>query len=70
MVASGLGTWVRMHDVWVIWEGHGIIGMLLTGHMVRVCHVRTWLGGNILAQGLTGLIEYLYHQSIPSFLEA
>jgi hypothetical protein len=25
---------------------------------------------DILAQGLIGLIEYLYHQGIPSFLEA
>jgi hypothetical protein len=25
---------------------------------------------DILAQGLIGLIEYSYHQSIPSFLEA
>jgi hypothetical protein len=25
---------------------------------------------NILTQGLIGLIEYSYHQGIPSFLEA
>jgi hypothetical protein len=27
-------------------------------------------GGGLLAQGLIGLIEYSYHQGIPSFLEA
>jgi hypothetical protein len=25
---------------------------------------------DILAKGLIGLIEYLYHQGVPSFLEA
>jgi hypothetical protein len=25
---------------------------------------------DILTQGLIGLIEYLYHQDVPSFLEA
>jgi hypothetical protein len=28
------------------------------------------LGGDILTQGLIGLIEYSYHQGIPFFLEA
>jgi hypothetical protein len=27
MVAYGSGTWVRMHDVWVLWEGHGMVCM-------------------------------------------
>jgi hypothetical protein len=33
---------------------------------------RDWIQANcnILAQGLIGLIEYSYHQGIPSFLEA
>jgi hypothetical protein len=26
-VAYGSGTWVRMHDVWVLWEGHGMVCM-------------------------------------------
>jgi hypothetical protein len=29
-----------------------------------------YLQCDILTQGLIGLIEYLYHQGIPSFLEA
>jgi hypothetical protein len=31
MGAYGSGTWVRTHDVWVLWEGHGMVRMLLTG---------------------------------------
>jgi hypothetical protein len=98
----GTGTWVRTHNAWVLWEGHGMVRMLLTGCTVRVCqylmydthmpalNVRTWPRGNvpglgltdegvsilggvdcgILTQSLIGLIEYSYHQGIPSFLEA
>jgi hypothetical protein len=32
-----------MHDVWVLWEGHGMVRMLLTGRMVRVCQY--WTSG-------------------------
>jgi hypothetical protein len=31
-VAYGPGTRVHMHDAWVLWEGHGMVRMLLTGH--------------------------------------
>jgi hypothetical protein len=31
MVAYGSGTWVHMHDAWVLWEGHNMIRMLLYG---------------------------------------
>jgi hypothetical protein len=31
------GTWVRMRDVWVLWERHDMVYMLLTVHTVRVC---------------------------------
>jgi hypothetical protein len=36
-VAYGSGMWVRMHDVWVLREGYGMVRMLLTEHMVYVC---------------------------------
>jgi hypothetical protein len=36
-VVYGSGKWVCTHDVWVLWEGHGMVRMLLTGCMVRVC---------------------------------
>jgi hypothetical protein len=36
------GTWVHMHDTWILWEGHGMIRMLLTGHMVHVCQYWTY----------------------------
>jgi hypothetical protein len=36
-VAYGSGTWVCTHDVWVLWEGHGMIRMLLTGRTIRIC---------------------------------
>jgi hypothetical protein len=82
-VAYGPGTWVRMHDTWVLWEGYVMACM-------PVLDVRTWPRGDvpglgltdedvgllrgvdcdILTQGLIGLIEYSYHHSIPSFLEA
>jgi hypothetical protein len=31
MVAYGSGTWVRMHGMWSLWEGHSMVRMLLTG---------------------------------------
>jgi hypothetical protein len=82
--------WVSTYDAWVLWEGHGMVRMLLTGRTVcSTGHTnvgkrgRSWLGVDrrgrrsskevdcdILAQGLIGLIEYSYHQGIPSFLKA
>jgi hypothetical protein len=53
MVAYGSGTWVRMHDAWVLREGHNMVRMLLTGRTVRICQYwtygrgqggRSWLG--------------------------
>jgi hypothetical protein len=38
----GLGTWVRTHDAWVFWEGHGMVRMLLTVCMVCVCQYWTY----------------------------
>jgi hypothetical protein len=35
--AYGSGTWVRMHDTWVLWEGYGMVRMLLIEHTLRVC---------------------------------
>jgi hypothetical protein len=34
--------WVHMYDAWVLWEGHGMIHMLLTEHTVRVCQYWTY----------------------------
>jgi hypothetical protein len=31
IVGYVLGTWVRTYYVWVLWEGHGMVHMLLTG---------------------------------------
>jgi hypothetical protein len=36
-VTYGSVTWVRTHYVWVLWEGHDMIRMLLTGCTVCVC---------------------------------
>jgi hypothetical protein len=36
-IVYGLETWVRMHDAWVLWEGYGMVCMLLTGRVVCVC---------------------------------
>jgi hypothetical protein len=41
-VAYGSGTWVRTHDVWVLWEGHSMVRILLTGRTVRVCQYWTY----------------------------
>jgi hypothetical protein len=35
-VAHGSETWVRTHDAWVLWEGHDMVHILLTGCMVCV----------------------------------
>jgi hypothetical protein len=45
MVAYGSGTLVRTYDTWVLWEEHGMIRILLTGCMVRVCQYRTYERG-------------------------
>ena len=41
-VAYGSGTWVRTHGAWVLWEGHGMVRMLLTGRAVHVCQYWTY----------------------------
>jgi hypothetical protein len=41
-VAYGSGMWVRMYDVWVLWEGHGMIHILLTGRTVRIYQYWTY----------------------------
>jgi hypothetical protein len=41
-VAYGSGMWVRMHDTWILWEGHGMVRMLLTGRTIRVCQYWTY----------------------------
>jgi hypothetical protein len=86
------GTWVHTHDVWVLWEEHGMVyAANWTYDMcMLVLDVRTWPRGDvpglgltdedvsllrgvdcdILIQALIGLIEYSYHQCIPSFLKA
>jgi hypothetical protein len=43
-VVYGSGTWVYTHDAWVIWEGHGMMHMLLTEHTVRICQY--WMYGH------------------------
>jgi hypothetical protein len=42
-VAYGSGTWIRTHDVWVLWKRHVMIRMLLTGRTVCVCQY--WMYG-------------------------
>jgi hypothetical protein len=39
-VAYGSETWMRMHDMWVLWEKHGMVYMLLTRRAVRVFQAR------------------------------
>jgi hypothetical protein len=44
--------WVRTHDAWVLWEGHGMSRMLLTGRTIHVCQYWTYergQGGMFLA---------------------
>jgi hypothetical protein len=38
------GTWVRTHGAWVLWEGHGMVRMLLTGRTDVAKRGRSWLG--------------------------
>jgi hypothetical protein len=42
MVVYESGMWVRRHDAWVLWEGHSMVCMLLTGRTVRVCQYWTY----------------------------
>jgi hypothetical protein len=49
-VAYKSGTWVHMHDAWILWEGHGMVCMVLTGHTICVW---TWPSGGIFGLGLT-----------------
>jgi hypothetical protein len=54
-VVYGSVTWVHTYDAQVMWEGHGMIPMLLTRHMVHVCQY--WMYGRdqegmLLAWGL------------------
>jgi hypothetical protein len=44
-MAYGLETWVRPHDAWVLWEGDGMICMLLTGRTICVCQYWTYERG-------------------------
>jgi hypothetical protein len=48
----------------------GDIGVIGVGLRVGVGATTAVVGCDILTQGLIGLIEYSYHQSIPYFLEA
>jgi hypothetical protein len=43
-ITYGLGRWVRMHDAWVLWVGHGMICTLLTRRMVHVWQY--WMYGH------------------------
>jgi hypothetical protein len=38
-------TWVHTHDAWVLWHGHDMVRMLLTGRMVHVCQYLTYRRG-------------------------
>jgi hypothetical protein len=51
-VAYGSGMWVRTYDAWVLREGHGMVCMLLTEHMVRIYQYWTYGRG----QGGTFLV--------------
>jgi hypothetical protein len=33
---TGQGRGICTHDAWVLWEGHGMVYMLLTRRMIRV----------------------------------
>jgi hypothetical protein len=44
-VAYRSRTWIHMHDVWVLCEGHDMVSMLLTGHMIHLCQYLTYGGG-------------------------
>jgi hypothetical protein len=53
-------------DVWM-WPRGDVPGLGLTDEDVSLLR---GVDCDILAQGLIGLIEYSYHQGMPSFLEA
>jgi hypothetical protein len=42
MVAYGSGMGIRTHDVWVLWEGHDMVRMLLARCTVCVCQYLTY----------------------------
>jgi hypothetical protein len=42
-VAYGPGMRVRTHDAWVLWEGHSMVRMLLTGRTDVAKRGRSWL---------------------------
>jgi hypothetical protein len=44
-VAYESGTWVRTHNACVLREVHGMIRMLLTGHMICICQYWTYRCG-------------------------
>jgi hypothetical protein len=44
-IVYGSGMWIHTHDEWVIWEGHSMIHMLLTGHTVCVYQYWTYKRG-------------------------
>jgi hypothetical protein len=50
-----------------MWPRGDVLGLGLTDEDVGLL---SGVDCDILAQGLLGLIEYLYHQGIPSFPEA
>jgi hypothetical protein len=56
-VVYGSGTWVRMHDSWVLWEKHGMIRMLLTGRRDVAKRGRFWLGLTDEDVGLLGGVD-------------
>jgi hypothetical protein len=59
-------TCMSVLDVWT-WPRGDIPGLRLIDEDVDLL---MGVDCDILAQGLIGLIEYSYHQGIPSFLEA
>jgi hypothetical protein len=44
MIAYGSGTWVRKHDACVLWDGHAMVHMLLTGRTNMTKRWCSWLG--------------------------
>jgi hypothetical protein len=60
------GTSMPVLDVWM-WPRGDVPGLGLTDEDVSLLR---GVDCDILAQGLIGLIEYSYHQGMPSFLEA
>jgi hypothetical protein len=54
-VAYGSGTWVRTHDVWVLWNGryNTYAANWTYGTRMSVLDVRTWPRGDVPGLGLT-----------------